>query len=294
MEQLYILLPVHNRIEITRRFILCLKQQTFQNFHLLLIDDGSTDGTAAMVKEHIPSLTILRGTGNWWWGGALHQGYLWLKSRNLPSSAIALIMNDDAVFTPTYLQSGVNALTEYRQTLLVSIAYGQGHQQQIDGGVFADWKHWKFPLEADLEKINCASTRGLFLYVSDFMEIGGFYPKLLPHYMSDYEFTTRAYRKGFTLLPYERLQLCTDEKASGIYNFNAVQSYSEFLKKLFSKKYTLQPIYNSNFVALACPWPWKLTNWIHIWSSTLWKIVRYFFILVFFRPLRKMLSSHSV
>jgi glycosyltransferase involved in cell wall biosynthesis len=294
MKTLFILLPVHSRREITRKIVLCLQQQTFQNFHLVLIDDGSTDGTAEMVKEYIPSLTILTGTGDWWWGGSLHQGYLWLKSQKLPPSAMALIMNDDAVFAPNYLQTGIDALSALRRTLLVSVAYGQGHHQQIDGGVFADWKHWKFPLEPNPAKVNCASTRGLFLFVSDFMEIGGFYPKLLPHYTSDYEFTTRAYRKGFTLLPDERLQLLSDEKASGIYNFKDVQTYSEFLKKLFSKKYTLQPVYNTNFVALASPWPWKLTNWIHIWSSSLWKIVRYFFILVVFRPFRKKTSTHSI
>ena len=47
---LYILLPVHNRCDITREFIDCLKAQTFQDYHLVLIDDGSTDGTEQMVR----------------------------------------------------------------------------------------------------------------------------------------------------------------------------------------------------------------------------------------------------
>ena len=264
-----------------------MKQQTYQDFHLVLIDDGSTDGTDEMVQDSISSLTILRGQGDWWWGGSLHQGYLWLKAQNLPASAKVLIINDDALFARTYLETGITALAHLKRTLLVSVAYGQIHKQRIDGGVHADWKHWKFTLETDPIKINCASTRGLFFYVSDFMEIGGFYPKLLPHYTSDYEFTMRAYRKGFTLLPDERLILFTDETASGIYNFKKEISYRGFLKNMFSKKYTLNPIYNSYFVALACPWPWKLSNWLLIWSSTAWKIVRYFFILVIFNKWRK-------
>ena len=40
---LYILLPVHNRREITRDFIDYLEAQTWQNYHLVLIDDESTD-----------------------------------------------------------------------------------------------------------------------------------------------------------------------------------------------------------------------------------------------------------
>jgi GT2 family glycosyltransferase len=287
MEPLIILLPVHNRKEITRQFIQCLRQQTWQNYHLVLIDDGSTDGTAEMVREQIKSLTVIRGNGSLWWAGALHQGYLWLKSQNLWESTLVLIMNDDAVFDQTYLATGVKTLANLKRTLLVSVAYGRGNSQRIDGGVFANWKCWTFDLESNLSKINCASTRGLFITLPDFIEIGGFYPKLLPHYTSDYEFTTRAHRKGFALLPDERLELLVDEKASGIFNFINVLTYRDFLRKLFSRKYSLQPIYLTSFIALACPWPWKLTNWAIVWASTLWKIIRYFFILVVFKPFQK-------
>ena len=69
--KIYILLPVHNRKEITRGFVECLKAQTFQDYRLVLIDDGSNDGTADMVKESIPSVTVLRGIGDWWWAGSL-------------------------------------------------------------------------------------------------------------------------------------------------------------------------------------------------------------------------------
>ncbi|WP_223209857.1 glycosyltransferase [Picosynechococcus sp. NKBG042902] len=89
MHDLYILLPVHNRYSITQHFIRHLQRQTFQDYHLVLLDDGSTDGTATMVEASIPNLTIIQGTGDWWWAGSLHQGYLWLKNKNLtiiPSS----------------------------------------------------------------------------------------------------------------------------------------------------------------------------------------------------------------
>jgi len=82
-ENIYILLPVHNRLEITQRFITCLKAQTYQKYHLILIDDGSSDGTAEMVQENISSLTVVRGKGSWWWAGALQQGYRWLREQNL-------------------------------------------------------------------------------------------------------------------------------------------------------------------------------------------------------------------
>lgn len=284
MEQLFILLPVHNRREITRNIIHCLQQQTLQNFHLVLIDDGSTDGTAEMVKENISSLTILKGTGNWWWGGSLHQGYLWLKQQQITDSLMVLIINDDTTFDPTYLELGTAALRGTDKTLIVSHAYSIETHKLIDGGIFFDWKRWKSSVTGDPAKINCASTRGLFLYASDLLALGGFYPTLLPHYASDYEFTIRACRQGYTLLPDSHLILHISEKTSGIYNFKEETSYLTFLGHMFSKRYTLQPIYLTNFIALACPWPWKISNWLHVWLSTGWKIVRFFFIISFWKP----------
>ena len=283
MVQLYILLPVHNRKQITQRIITCFQQQTFQDYHLLLIDDGSTDGTAEMVRERISSLTILQGTGNWWWGGSLHQGYLWLKSQNVPASSMALIINDDAIFDANYLQTAISILNNRQKTLLISNAYGEVSRRLFDGGVHADWKRLKFSLETNPDKINCASTRGLFLYVSDFLNIGGFYPHLLPHYASDYEFTARAHNKGYALVVDERLKLYADESATGISNFKNEKTYSDFLKHLFSKKYTLHPIYYLNFILLACPWPWKIFHILIFGSSCLWKIIKYFFLIVVLR-----------
>jgi GT2 family glycosyltransferase len=283
MNKLYIILPVHNRKEITQRCIGCLQKQTFQDYHVLLIDDGSTDGTAEMVRERISSLTVLKGHGDWWWGGSLHQGYLWLKSQNIPASSLVLLMNDDAIFDATYLQTAVSILSGKSRTLLVSNVFGELSRQLFDGGIHADWKRLKFSLETNPDKINCASTRGTFLYVSDFLTIGGFYPRLLPHYASDYEFTIRAFRKGYTLLPDERLQLYANESSTGIFNFKNEKSYRSFLTHLFSKKYTLHPVYYSNFIILACPWPWKIIHLLGLWSSSLWKIVKYFFLLVIIR-----------
>jgi GT2 family glycosyltransferase len=156
-------------------------------------------------------------------------------------------------------------------------------RQLFDGGIHADWKRLKFSLETNPDRINCASTRGLFLSVSDFMALGGFYPRLLPHYASDYEFTVRAYHKGYSLLVDDRLKLYANESATGIHNFKNERTYRGFLKHLFSKKYSLHPLYYSHFIMLACPWPWKIIHVLIIWSSSLWKIVKYFFVLVLFK-----------
>jgi GT2 family glycosyltransferase len=286
MNRLFILLPVHNRKATTRRIIACFQQQTFKEYRLILIDDGSTDGTADIVQEMIPSVTILRGRGDWWWGGALHQGYKWLAAQSLTASDMVVLMNDDSVFDSAYFETAVSILNQQRHTLLVSCAFNEKDGRVFDGGVHANWKHWKFSVEHDPSLINCASTRGLFLWADEFISLGGFYPRLLPHYGSDYEFTIRAYNKGFKLLVDERLKLWVNENTTGIRSLRNKDSYGAFLKSMFSKRSTLNPIYLTTFVSLACPWPWKFSNWARIWLSTLWKMMRNFFTLVLFKNKR--------
>ena len=85
---IYIFLPVHNRREVTLEFVAILNSQTYQNFKLLLIDDGSSDGTAAAVREQIDA-TVITGSGNCWWGGALDLAYDWGLD-NLSKKSIAV------------------------------------------------------------------------------------------------------------------------------------------------------------------------------------------------------------
>ena len=68
---IYIILPVHNRKVTTEKFIKSLVAQTYKEFKLILVDDGSTDGTDKMVLSYIPDGIILKGDGNLWWAGGL-------------------------------------------------------------------------------------------------------------------------------------------------------------------------------------------------------------------------------
>ncbi|MBF0485477.1 MAG: glycosyltransferase [Candidatus Omnitrophica bacterium] len=262
--KVYILLPVHNRIEKTKAFIESLLNQSFLNYHLILIDDGSTDGTADYVKDKVKNLSVITGKGNWWWGGGLHQGYLWLKRSKASHDDVVLIMNNDTEFAPDFFKNGLKILDRNPQSLLLAYAYSKHTGKLMDAGVFVDWRRLIFERALEPEKINCLSTRGLFLRVCDFFEIGGFHPVLLPHYASDYEFTIRAYHKGLRLMTDPALRLEMDESATGYRDIGNSKGVAEFLKKYFSKRFADNPIYGISFVALACPWPWKAINVLRV------------------------------
>lgn len=266
-ETVYILLPVHKRREITRRFVECLRAQTFSRFHLVLVDDGSEDGTAEMVRDQIPSATVLRGKGDWWWAGSLQQGYNWLLKQNVPHNSIVLIINDDTVFEPEFLEKATAFLADWKKTLLLACHYSLQDGRLIDAGLHIDWKRFTCRQAESSDCINCCSTRGLFLRFSDFMEIGGFFPKLLPHYYSDYEFTIRAYRKGFRLLSDPAVALWGDESSTGAHSIELGSTWFT-LKKLFSIKTIPNPIVMTSYIMLACPFYWIPLNLARMWLST--------------------------
>ena len=267
-DKIHILLPVHNRREITRRFINCLKDQTYQDYHLILIDDGSTDGTANMVREQIRSLTTITGHGHWWWGGALHEGYKWLKKRNPPLTDIVLIMNDDTEFEKHFFEEAVAFLLEHRKTFLLAQCYSREDNALIDAGVHVDWRRFLFKQPSEQEPVNCLSTRGLFFRVDDFFTVGGFHPLLLPHYASDYEFTIRAHRKGMGLRTDASVKVLLDLSTTGYHSVEN-KSLLDAMKTVFSRRSAINPLTLAIFVALACPWRRKFTCWFRIVSLSL-------------------------
>ena len=63
----YILIPVHNRKEETVKLFNVLKGQSYKNFKVVLIDDGSNDNIEDILNKYFPDSKIIKGKGNWWW-----------------------------------------------------------------------------------------------------------------------------------------------------------------------------------------------------------------------------------
>ncbi len=244
---IYIILPVHNRKNITEKFIKCLVSQTYQNFKLILVDDGSTDGTDKMVLNYLPNSEIIYGDGNLWWAGGLKKGFEWLQDYHDNKNDIALMINDDTTFEDDFLESAMRLMDGRRRVLLKAWSIDKYSKKKNDGYVKADVNKMTFEQIDWPKEANCASTRGLFLSVMDWFEIGSFNPDKLPHYWSDYEFTIRACRKGFSILCDDRLYLYSDSRETGYHSIE-YKNFKEFKSKYFSPRNVAHPLYRLNFM----------------------------------------------
>jgi GT2 family glycosyltransferase len=261
---IYVLAPVHNRRALTERFVRCLTEQADQAFHLVLVDDGSTDGTADAVRSMIPSATIIRGTGHWWWAGSLEQARTWLKRRPAAPGDLVLIANDDTTFGPEFLASARAVMAASPRTLLLAAPETVDSALPAGAGIRIDWAKLAFQPAQGPNDADCFPTRGLFLGLADFLDLGSFHTILLPHYLSDYEFTLRAARRGYRLTTDPSVRLVKNELATGI-RARDLTSVGAYLRSVLTIKATKNPVYWTMFVLLASPRRYLVGNLVRVW-----------------------------
>lgn len=278
--KIYILLPVHDRSPVTEKFIICLQKQSYSDYHLILIDDGSQDGTAEMVKSYFAdnsNLTILTGTGNWWWAGSLQQGFEWLQTAQIPPNDLILMINDDTEMEANFLEVALNLMQEKKNVILGAQIYDLDTKELVTDGVYVDWRFFHFLPPPSPDMINCLATNGIFMEWQTWQSIGGFYPQLLPHYTSDYEFTIRAHTKGVQLITDSQLRLHWNTKTTNNHSVDKLfdQPFWKFLSAYFSRKNPHNPVTLTVFIAIACPWRWRFLNWGRVWKGFLIQCGRY-------------------
>lgn len=99
-----IIIPVYNRKNVIEGTIESVLNQTYKNYELIVIDDGSTDGSADWVIEHFPNILLIRLSKNCGAAVARNEGIKLSKGE-----FIAFLDSDDK-WSPSYLEEQVKSL----------------------------------------------------------------------------------------------------------------------------------------------------------------------------------------
>lgn len=209
----FVLIPVFNRLNHTRRVIAALREQVLApELHIIVINDGSTDGTREFLTAQA-DVTTLHGDGGLWWGGAIDLGLQHVLPKATPDDHV-LFLNNDTWFAPNYVDTLVRVSRDGGGAAVGSVIHEENRDNplvsigpRIDINRIAVWDLLSElpPHERHAPKlvyrVDALSGRGTLYPVSLFKEHGGMRPRLLPHYLADYEIAMRFARDaGIPLL----------------------------------------------------------------------------------------------
>jgi FkbM family methyltransferase len=128
-----VIIPVHNRKAVTLRCLQTLRANgDLERCRVIVVDDGSTDGTADAVRSGFPEVAMLQGDGNLWWARSINLGMKQALERN---AEILVWLNDDAVLKPGALAALIAFLRVNPQAIAGAVCRHEASGQLLKTGV---------------------------------------------------------------------------------------------------------------------------------------------------------------
>ena len=236
---LYIVIPVFNRLRFTQACLRSLQQQTDQAFRVIVVDDGSTDGTSEQLVAEFDDLEILRGNGQLFWTAAVNLG---IRRALALGADRVMTLNNDVVAPPGFVAEMLRWSRRQPRALIGPLELDAANGQPIFGGeVFNFFTHTTHRLldvlppadRTGLHPVTYLPGRGLLVPAGVFEAIGLFDERRLPHYLADYDFTSTARRHGFPVYVSYATHLLTYPAESGQTQTRRHRSLHGYFQHLF-------------------------------------------------------------
>ncbi|WDZ99916.1 glycosyltransferase family 2 protein [Mucilaginibacter sp. SJ] len=238
MTNIAILIPVHNRINITKRGFKHLYDAIEYyknsvtgfdiNVKVVLIDDGSTDGTSEWVSENYGDTLIVKGDGNLWWSGAINAGIMASKEK-LPTLTGVLLWNDDVIPAQDYIYQLVKIVNEHKEDLFIGSMVMEKDQEHIVSNYGGSFNHItgkrRYKNKGELltnitterSKVDWLPGMGTYISANLLDKIGMFDDKVFPQYFGDTDYCLRAGKIKQDIYVYRSLKIFNDIATTGIY-----------------------------------------------------------------------------
>ena len=204
MPEVAIIIPSFNGLHLLKTCLQSIYNQTFRSFEVILMDNGSGDGTADWVPCHYPKIRIIRFSVNKGFSAAVNEGIRQSGSRYI------FLLNNDTELDPACLEiliQTADANVEYASFAPKMIQYhnrkmldGLGDGVLIGGGGYRlgnqepDGVLWEHPMRV------FGACAGAALYRRSFFERTGMFDEDFFAYLEDVDINFRAVRLGLRCL----------------------------------------------------------------------------------------------
>ena len=242
-------IPVHNRLDYNKECLQTLEQQKetlfFKNneIKIIVVDDGSTDGTGDWIREYRKDVTVLQGDGNLWYSGSMNLGMRYAFDHF--DSDFIMVWENDIFPVDAYFDHLQEILERWDgNTLICSKLNYRSHPERIFGmgGTF-DPKTGRRRLigmskldgpeyEADRE-VDWFLGQGVLLHKDIVAKVGYLDEKNFPQYHADIDYSLRARYAGYKNIVYHKIKLLNDTSMTGI-SHKKDKSLKDFIESLTS------------------------------------------------------------
>lgn len=231
---------------------------------MIVVDDGSTDGTSGFLKNEYPEATVLAGNGSLWWAGGVNRG-MEFALRSASPEDFLLILNNDLSFDENFVASLCGESIERGRAGIAAMSVDRETGDFVDTGVVVDWKSAKIvaahATEGPPREADAFSTRGLLLPVPIASAAGPLREKDLPHYLTDLEYTLRILKLGLPLYRSRAVTARLDAATTGLRVRPGSRSpFQDIRDHLFNYRSPSNIVHWIRFLRICCPWKY-LPRW---------------------------------
>lgn len=234
---LFLIIPVHNRRDVTRACLSHIQNLNLTNINIVIVDDGSTDGTGEMISNDFPSVTVLSGDGNLWWTGAIALGmeYAYNNGANY-----FLWLNDDCLMEPNSIAKMLSLGNLHPSSIISPAIFYTDSTHPAETG-FTIGKCNQVDNDSNLRQVHGVSGFCVLIPRCVYESIGVPDYTRFPHYGGDCMYTLRAHRAGFNVYIAKDATATLADITPDRYGFSKFTErksslYSSIKKMLFSIK----------------------------------------------------------
>lgn len=205
----FVVVPAFNRCEKTLRFLRCFQAVGYANRRIVIVDDGSTDGTEFAIRVNFPDVMVLKGDGNLWWSGGTNLG---IEHALCNGADYVLTINDDGVMEPDFLQRMVDVAKTDPRYIVGCRLHCQDRRDQVwsigtaltfrGGEIFRlNFAGCSWPTMAGTipnpYPVDTMPGNGVLIPRGVFEQVGLYDARNMPQYHADSDLVLRAKERGF-------------------------------------------------------------------------------------------------
>ncbi len=201
-----IVIPVWNALAYTLACLDSLAGLAYPAYEVVVVDNGSTDGTTETVRQRHPTVTVIRNEHNTGFAHACNQGLAEVFGRG---AAFALLLNNDTLVAPDMLTRLVTTAQAHPQAGILGpqICYADRPDTPWFTGI-RFWRQFyivrtaspKYQVQSDTPvTVDFISGCGMLIRRALYEAIGGLNQAYFMYY-EDLDFCLTAKKAGFTVM----------------------------------------------------------------------------------------------